>query len=547
MRRHALACAALAALVAVVVAAVAPAGGDQAAHFYGRHVFRQDGLSLWDNYWYSGHPSFITYSLVYYPLAAWFGTWSVAIVSVAAASFAYATVVLREWRGAAVLSAYVFAVVWGATVSAGAYPFLLGAAFGLLALHSAQLGAAGRFAALALLTMATNPVAFVLIAIIVVAVVLASSGFGGPTVRHPGAHMVWIAVTLLLVTVAELVVWRVFRSGGRYPYSRAALLYVLACCLAGAGLSWRLERARVLFTLFVVYGVAALAAFALPSPLGANVTRLRLAALPIGVIVLTLRRWRPVTACVAALALVGWWTLQPTIGVLVQTGVRPSARASYWAPTVTFLKRNMTPDYRAHVVDTVGHWGAAYLPGAGIPIARGWFRQHDYPRNSLFYDGTLTPDRYLAWLHQASVRYVVLSSVPVDYSSSAEKALLTTGRAGLTVAARLPQATVFAVPSPVGIVSGPAYPYVSRFTRSQVTVVLQTAGSYVISVRHSPHWHTRAGCLVAGPGQLMTLRVARPGAYPIDFHLSGHSLLRALEGRESANDASCVATPIPAP
>ena len=57
------------------------------------------------------------------------------------------------------------------------------------------------------------------------------------------------------------------------------------------------------------------------------------------------------------------------------TGRRPSASSA----------GTSRPSYRVEAVDTVGHWPAAYLPAAGIPIARGWFRQDDFPRNDLLY------------------------------------------------------------------------------------------------------------------------------------------------------------------
>ena len=46
---------------------------------------------------------------------------------------------------------------------------------------------------------------------------------------------------------------------------------------------------------------------------------------------------------------------------------------------------------------------ARYLPAAGIPIARGWFRQDDFPRNGVLYSN-LDRDGYLTWLHALGVR-----------------------------------------------------------------------------------------------------------------------------------------------
>ena len=72
-----------------------PPGTDFAAHAYQRTVFIEDGFQLWNNLWYAGHYSFITYSLLYYPLAAPFGIKLLAVATVALGTFAFATV-LRQ-------------------------------------------------------------------------------------------------------------------------------------------------------------------------------------------------------------------------------------------------------------------------------------------------------------------------------------------------------------------------------------------------------------------------------------------------------------------
>ena len=80
----------------------------------------------------------------------------------------------------------------------------------------------------------------------------------------------------------------------------------------------------------------------------------------------------------------------------------------------------------------MGHWPAAYLPAAGIPIARGWFRQNDFPRNDVLYT-KLDRAAYLRWLRSLGVRYVVLPDAPLDYSAKDEGALIAGGRSGLRV------------------------------------------------------------------------------------------------------------------
>src|SRR5439155_6443368 len=83
---------------------------------------------LWDNYWYSGRYTFATYSWLYYPLAVVAGIKLLATLSAGVAAAAFARVVAYP---PAVVA---FAAVWGAFVLSGAYPFMLGVSFALLAL-----------------------------------------------------------------------------------------------------------------------------------------------------------------------------------------------------------------------------------------------------------------------------------------------------------------------------------------------------------------------------------------------------------------------------
>ena len=50
---------------------------------YQRAVFLDHGFALWNNLWYAGRYSFVTYSLLYYPLAAAVGIRPLAVATVA--------------------------------------------------------------------------------------------------------------------------------------------------------------------------------------------------------------------------------------------------------------------------------------------------------------------------------------------------------------------------------------------------------------------------------------------------------------------------------
>ena len=93
-----------------------------------------------------------------------------------------------------------------------------------------------------------------------------------------------------------------------------------------------------------------------------------------------------------------------------------TAHQAYWTPAIRFLRAHNGPSYRVEAVDTTGHWPALYLARAGLPLARGWFRQDDFPINAVLY-GKLGPQAYLDWLHRLGVRYVVLTDAPPDYSA----------------------------------------------------------------------------------------------------------------------------------
>src|SRR5579864_1889490 len=154
VRRHPLASEALlsacaAASIAAALAWLGPPGTDFAAHAYQRTLFLEHGFTLWNNFWYAGRYSFITYSLIYYPLAALFGIRLLAVATIALAALAFAVVLWREWGAETRWSSRSFAVVWAGLVLSAAFPFALGISLALLAIWALQAGKRWRFAALA--------------------------------------------------------------------------------------------------------------------------------------------------------------------------------------------------------------------------------------------------------------------------------------------------------------------------------------------------------------------------------------------------------------
>jgi hypothetical protein len=524
LAREAVLCAAAAAFLASLLVWLGPPGADFAAHAYQRTAFLQHGFALWNNFWYAGRYSFITYSVIYYPLAALIGIKLLAVVTVAIAALAFTVVLRHEWGPAARWSTWTFAVFWSCVVVSGAFPFALGAALALLAIWALQTGSRWRFGALAALTLAASPLAFLLLSLVL-------TGIGMARWREGRKFLVPAAI-IVMIGATEAVLWRLFADGGRYPFSWQELLAVCVFCILGAALTWRVDGARPLRWLFIVYLGACLAAFAIPSSLGENVDRLRYVAVPVAVLALSLRQWRPLPVAVVSLALAASWNLTPLAFSFVKTSEDPASAAGYWQPAIDYLHQHLSKSYRVEAVDTAGHWDAVYLPRAGIPLARGWFRQNDYPQNRLLYseDG-FGRTAYLSWLRSLGVRYVVLTDAPPDYSARDEGKLLQSGRSGLTRVMKARHVSIYAVPSPRPLITGPGPAGVVGLTETQVTVRAAEAGTYRVAIRYSPYWMASAGCLDPGKDSMIRLRIPAPGTVTLSIHVNARRALDAFAGQ----------------
>jgi hypothetical protein len=519
--RESLLAAGAAATLAAFLAWQLPPSGDLAAHIYQRTVFLEDGFELWNNFWYGGRYSFVTYSILYYPLAAFFGIQPLAIASIATAALAFAVVVGRQWGPLAKWSSRTFAVVWTGLMFSAAFPFALGVALGLLGLWALQAGSRWRFALLALLTLAASPLAFLLVVVVLAALAL--------DLRARSERVLVPALIVLAIGTVHLVLWRAFPGGARYPFPIYEFVPAVAFCVLGAALTWREQRARALRWVFIAYFPAVLAAFLVPSALGGNVSRLRFAAIPIAVLALSLRGWRPRWVVAGALALATAWNLSPIAWSYSRARADRAANPAYWQPAIDFLHEHLTPSYRVEAVDTANHWPAVHLPRAGIPLARGWYRQDDFPQNELLYD-RLQPSAYRRWLRGLGIRYVVISDMPPDWSAKHEARLLRSGRSGLEPVFRSEHLTVFAVPRPQPLVTGPGGAEVIDVGHGHMLVRLERPGRYRIAVRHSPYWRSDGGCLARGPDRMLRLQARRAGLVRIQFRVDAGRALAAVVG-----------------
>jgi hypothetical protein len=517
--REAVLSAAAAAAVAAVLAWLGPPGTDFAAHAYQRTLFLEHGFTLWNNFWYAGRYSFVTYSLLYYPLAALLGIRLLAVATVALAARALAGGVWRVGGPTTRWSSRTFAVVWAGIVLSAAFPFALGMAFALIAIWALQAGKRWRFAALAALTLAASPLPFLLLVIVLAGVALA---------RRESVN--WVPVAgVLAVAACEAVLWRLFPGGGRFPFSATEFVAGAAFCGICLVMTWRVDR--LLRFVFGAYLIALVTSFIVPSAIGENIARLRYAAIPLVVLVFSLRRWRPRALGVAVVTLAVAWNLTPLAWSYVHGRADTTAHAATWSTAIGFLRANLEPSYRVEAVDTSTHSPAIYLAEAGIPLARGWYRQDDFPQNEVLYD-TLGARAYMHWLRNLGVKYVVLSRAAPDYSSRGEAALIKSGRSGLVEVFGTRELSVYEVPNAQRMITGPRAPRLTSLGESKIGVDVRTGATYRIAVRWSPYWHASLGCLSKGKDGMIRLTTRRARFVRLTFQVSAARALEEFAGQQ---------------
>ena len=463
------------AVIAVALSVAYPFGNDSAAHLYLTSVFARSGFSLWNNLWYFGRYDFVGYSYLYYPLASGIGVTAPAVAGL----FVFQLIVVGRfferhlWRRYVIASLLTSPTV-AALILTGAYPFLmslgLGAIAVLLYLRRSRVG----FALFLALAAATSPLAVAGVAFVVLWEGLRTwlrsrSSENSPLVgevialaRSIGGFYLgsFVVVVVLIAGVEEY-----FQIRGSYPYYGTDLAMVLAfsvfLAVASPLLGKRSDTLALLIALGAYFAVN-VALFLVPSSVGGNAARVGevapsiVAALALRIAPGRLRGWGKTLLSLGAVGATLWMSLSveapvfdPSQGYLTT--------ASNWTPVVAWLRATAS-QRRVEYVDSLLHEGAYYLPEAGIAIARGWFRQDDFPQNALFYQSDLTPGRYRSWLCANQIAAVVLPPAPYDYSAVAEATLVRSGLPYLSPPRRIGRFAIYrvlgcSVTTPVRIIS----------------------------------------------------------------------------------------------
>lgn len=469
------------AATAVLILLLAPPAGDAAAHLYRTYLVERDVL-VWDTFWYRGNYPIFSYSLFYYPLAALVGNTPLTVIGMLAAAAAFTAVTIGQWGRFAVWPARAFGVFAAGPLITGTFAYGLGLASGLAALWAAQRRRPWLVFVLAGVTLGLSPLAFAFLLLVLLAVPIARG--------HLDRVDLWLGGGLAVLLGTSSAVIAALGDAGSYPFDGWSLLAVTTVGGCGLALAWRTPDARLLAAFFALWLAASVTLFFLSSPLGETITRLRYVVFPLMLATVLLAGWRPRWLAITGLFLASLYNVVPyAVSVTVRSLDTRPARAEYWRPAIDFLHANNSPDHLVEVVATESHWEAYWLPRAGIPLVRGWYRQTDVARNDVLYDSQASPGQYRRWLDSNAVRYVVLPSTRLDaYTGAREAALVRSPQTGLVPVMRTPDMTLYEVPRATTLLTGPGDARVTSLGHQQVAGWVAEPGMYELRLEWSRYW-----------------------------------------------------------
>ena len=530
---------------------LAPQSPDLAAASYRSSLFSSAGFTLWDNSWYGGH-HLLAYSLLAPALGALIGPQLLAAISMVAATALFASLIDGCFPARATrIAAAWFALGASVALLSSRVPFDLGLAIGLGALVLARRRHLALALAISVLTALASPVAgaFLALAFLAWALIAAKRAW-------PAALTVAALAPIAALTVA-------FPEGGDQPFAASAFYpdlvgVLLLAALAGTAGATTAQRAgattaqpteataaqpgeaasamragptlaqHILRIGIALYALALVGSYVLPTAVGGNVDRLGAqVAGPVAALVLasaTRARWRVLLVLAPFLL---YWQVTAPVTDFVSTLSNPSVNASYYAPLVGEL-HTLGVGYgarpaRIEVVATADHWEARYV-APHVMIARGWERQLDTYRNSLFYEQSkpLTAARYREWLSANSISYVALPQhAKLDYSARSESRLLTTGPPSyLREVWRSSDWRLFAVTGATPLAQPPAI--LTAASSDSLTLHVPRPGDYTVRVRFTPYWAlaSGSGCVARAPSEWTEVRARRAGSFRLVIRFS---------------------------
>ena len=488
----------VAASFAAAYVVISPPSLDLAAHLFRAQLFRMEGFGIWNNLWYSGH-DIVGYSVLFPAVSAWLTPQLAGALAATGTAALFEVLARRHFGREAWLGAVVFGAATATDLYTGRLAFAFGALPALAAIVALDYRANKLACALALLSALCSPVAALFAA-------LGACGYAVGSYlerRRVAAALPGMAVAVAALAPIGLIAIA-FPEGGSEPFGFPTMFPVLIVAVIAFFVIPRDSvtlRAGV-----VVYALAVIAVYVVPSPIGSNITRLgTFLALPLATLLWWPRRAKLLLIALLPLIYLGW---AAPVRDLTGASNDQSTSTRYYQPLVRFLARQTGPPFRTEIPFTRFHW-EAYVVASHFPLARGWERQLDIKDNPIFYTGHLTAASYEHWLHANAVRFVAASDAQLDYSARAEMALIDHGLPYLREVMRSRHWRVYEVASATPIVQGPAT--LRSLGPDSLTIAVHRAGSLLVHVRFTPYWALSggSGCVApAGEYTRVTVRAA---------------------------------------
>lgn len=510
---------ALSSALAAILLIWDPQVRDLAAQAFRVELFEREGFAIWNGSWYEGHYT-LTYSVLFPPLAALIGPQLVGALSAIASAYLFDRLVRDEWGPRARWATLWFGAGAVTMMATGRATFSLGVAFGLAALRALQCARRVPAIAAAGACALSSPVAAVFLAGVTAVGAVAGRG------RVNRAALAVTAVAAVPILLLNLV----FPDESRQPFSFAAFFPVLLYLAVVLYLTRGSDQDRRFRTVVIAYAIATALVWLVPNPLGNNAVRLpALFGGPLLLAIMLARRPRgPTVIAVLILATAAFWQFLAPVRDLAQSAGDASTEARYYHGLENWLRHHGGKQARVEVPTTLNTWEAAYL-APEFQLARGWLGQLDRARNSVFYEGKLTDERYHRWLRRSGVRYVALPDAPLQQDARPERRLIHSEPSYLEPRWSSAHWRVFEVADPRPLVrSDFGEARLLSLKPESFSMRVERPGRFTVLARPSPYWHVThgTGCVGERKGWT-TVTAPRTGALEAEIGFSMSGALRS--------------------
>jgi hypothetical protein len=295
------------------------------------------------------------------------------------------------------------------------------------------------------------------------------------------------------------------------------------------------DQDRRFRTVLIAYAIATALVWLVPNPLGNNAVRLpALFGGPLLLAIMLTRRPRvPTVIAVLILATAAFWQFLAPVRDLAQSAGDASTEARYYHGLENWLRHHGGKQARVEVPTTLNTWEAAYL-APEFQLARGWLGQLDRARNSVFYEGKLTDERYHRWLRRSGVRYVALPDAPLQQDARPERRLVHSEPSYLEPRWSSAHWRVFEVADPRPLVrSDFGEARLLSLKPESFSMRVERPGRFTVLARPSPYWHVTHGIGCIGERKGWTT-VTAPRTGPLEAEI-GFSMSGALRSAARSN------------